>query len=89
VALSRSTLQRRFRSMLGHTVHDEIVRVRLKRARELLAETDMTIGTIAVRCGFGCQEYLGAVFRSRLGQTPASFRRWAGRDRARTTPGSS
>jgi LacI family transcriptional regulator len=75
LALSRSTLQRRFRSLLGHTIHDEIMRVRLKRAQELLAETDMPIATIARRCGFGRQEYLGVVFRTRLGQTPASFRR--------------
>jgi LacI family transcriptional regulator len=75
LALSRSTLQRRFRHLLGHTVHEEIVRVRLKRAQELLGETDMSIASIAVRCGFGRQEYLGAVFRARLGQTPASYRR--------------
>jgi LacI family transcriptional regulator len=80
LSLSRSTLQRRFRRLLGHTVHDEIMRVRLKRAQELLAETDMPIATIAVRCGFGCQEYLGAVFRARIGQTPAAYRRWAGRE---------
>ncbi len=75
LALSRSTLQRRFLRLLGHTIHDEIVRVRLKRAEELLAETEMPIATIAMRCGFGRQEYLGAVFRARLGQTPASYRR--------------
>jgi LacI family transcriptional regulator len=75
LALSRSTLQRRFRRLLGHTIHEEIVRVRLKRAQELLAETDMPIATIAQRCGFGRQEYLGMVFRARLGQTPASYRR--------------
>jgi LacI family transcriptional regulator len=81
LALSRSTLQRRFRSLLGHTIHDEIMRVRLKRAQELLAETDMPIATIARRCGFGRQQYLGFVFRTRLGLTPASFRRrGAGQD---------
>jgi LacI family transcriptional regulator len=79
LALSRSTLQRRFRAALGRTIHDEIVRVRLAHARELLAETDMPIAKIAERCGFGHQEYLGAVFRARFGQTPASFRRSAGR----------
>ena len=81
LALSRSTLQRRFRDELGHTIHDEIVHARLKRAQELLAETDMPIATIALRCGFGCREYLGAVLRARVGQTPASYRRWARRDR--------
>jgi LacI family transcriptional regulator len=84
LALSRSTLQRRFRQLLGHTVHDEIVGARLKRAQELLAETDMPIATIAGRCGFSCQEYLGAVFRMRIGNTPAGYRRWARRGNAKT-----
>jgi len=79
LALSRSTLQRRFRNLLGRTIHDEIIRVRLKRAQELLAETDMPIEKIALRCGFGHQEYLGAVLRARIGQTPASYRRRVGR----------
>ena len=79
IALSRSTLQRRFRALLGRTVHDEIVRVRLNRARQLLAETDMSIAKIAEQCGFGHQEYLGAVFHARLGQTPGGYRRSAGR----------
>jgi LacI family transcriptional regulator len=78
LALSRSTLQRRFRRLLGHTIHDEIIRARLQRAQELLAETDMPIAQVAIRCGFGHQEYLGAVFRARTGQTPAGYRRWAG-----------
>lgn len=78
MAVSRSTLQRRFHLVLGHTVHDEIVRVRLKRAQELLAGTDMPIATIALRCGFGRQEYLGAVFRARLGVSPAAYRRRSG-----------
>jgi LacI family transcriptional regulator len=79
LALSRSTLQRRFRRLLGRTIHDEIVLVRLKRAQDLLAGTDMPIAAVAQRCGFGHQEYLGAVFRARLGQTPASYRRRSGR----------
>ena len=75
LAVSRSTLQRRFRLLLGRTVHDEIVRVRLDRAQELLAGTDLPIASVATRCGFGRQEYLGAVFRARLGVSPATYRR--------------
>lgn len=78
LSLSRSTLQRRFRSLLGRTIHDEIVQVRIKRAQELLAETDLPIAKVALRSGFGCQEYLGAVLRARIGQTPASYRQRAG-----------
>ena len=77
VPLSRSVLQRRFRSLLGRSVHDEIVRVRLVRARELLQQSDLPLAEIAERAGFRHQEYMGAVFRRRLRQTPAAVRRSA------------
>jgi LacI family transcriptional regulator len=74
VPMSRSVLQRRFRALLGRSIHDEIVRVRLARARELLQGTDLPIAEIAERTGFKHQEYMGAVFRQRLQQTPAAIR---------------
>lgn len=82
VAMSRSTLQRRFRAAIGSTVHEEIIRVRLRRAQELLAETNIPIATIAERAGFKHQEYLGVVFKAHVGRTPADFRRRAQRQRA-------
>jgi LacI family transcriptional regulator len=74
VPLSRSVLQRRFRALLGRSVHDEIVRLRIARARELLQETDLPLAEIAERAGFRHQEYMGAVFRRRLHVTPGSLR---------------
>ncbi len=75
VSLSRSVLQRRFKAIVGRTLHEEILRVRLNRAKELLTESDVPIGAVAERAGFKHQEYLGVVFRQHVGQTPARFRR--------------
>jgi LacI family transcriptional regulator len=72
--ISRTALDKRFLKVLGFTPHEEIRRVRLKRARELLAESDLTIEAIAERCGFRHGEYLGAVFLREFGQTPGEFR---------------
>jgi LacI family transcriptional regulator len=74
IALSPSTVKRRFRSVLDRSVHDEIVRVRLERTRELLAETEMTLAQIASAAGFRHQEYLGVVFKAESGMTPGQFR---------------
>ena len=74
VPISRSVLQRLFRDLLGRSIHDEIIRVRLSRARELLQETDLPLIEIAERAGFRHQEYMGAVFRQRLGITPGALR---------------
>ncbi|HEY3393371.1 MAG TPA: DNA-binding transcriptional regulator [Lacipirellulaceae bacterium] len=74
VMISRTALDKRFLKALGHSPHEEIRRVRLKRARELLAESHLTIEAIAERCGFRHGEYLGAVFLQEFGQTPGDFR---------------
>lgn len=73
--LSRSVLQRRFRRLLQRSVHEEILRARLERARVLIAETSLPLAEIAEQTGFRHQEYLGAVFKARFHQTPARFRR--------------
>ena len=84
VGTSRSTLVRRFRALVGHGVHDEIMRVRVREAQRLLAESDLTILAIARQCGFEYQEHLGRVFRQRLGISPARYRRTARRPRPET-----
>lgn len=73
--LSRSVLQRRFRQVLGTTIHGEILNSRLKHACHLLAETDLSLMEIAERSGFKHQEYMGAVFKSKLKKTPGQFRK--------------
>jgi len=77
VMVSRSTLQRRFHKVLGRTVHDEILRVRLRRAQELLVETDLPIETVAAKAGFAHRQYLGEVFKAKTGQTLAGYRKRA------------
>ncbi len=73
--VSRSTLQRRFRRLLGRSVHEEIVRVRLRRVCELLARTELPIETVSDKAGFAHRQYLGEVFKAKTGMTLAEFRR--------------
>lgn len=75
VPASRAKLQRRFRAITGRSIHDEIVRVQMRKAQELLRETDLPLRTIALKAGFKHQEYMGAVFKSRTGMTPGQYRR--------------
>lgn len=75
VPLSRSTLQRRFRRALGRSVHDEILRIRIRRVQELLAQTNMPIEAVSDKAGFTHRQYLGEVFKTQTGETPAAFRK--------------
>lgn len=74
VGLSRSVLQRRFRATFKRSVHSEIVRAKVKRAQELLTQTDLPLAVVAEKAGFRYAEYMGAVLRQRLGKTPRQVR---------------
>lgn len=74
--LARWKLEKQFKDMVGHSVHDDIVRVRLAEAQRLLRSTDLPLKVIAPRAGFHSVPYLITVFRRRFGVTPARFRRF-------------
>jgi LacI family transcriptional regulator len=46
----------------------------MQRARELLAETEMSLPRIAHAAGFRHQAHFGLVFKSETGMTPGEFR---------------
>jgi LacI family transcriptional regulator len=74
VAISRRQLERYFQETLGRTPAEEIRRVRLERAKELLATTDLPIPKVAAASGFGTGEYLATIFRQATGLTPLKYR---------------
>jgi LacI family transcriptional regulator len=73
--ISRSVLQRRFQHALERTVHDAILAERLRKVKELLTETDLSLPSIAERSGFSHSEYLSAVFKRQTGKTISQYRR--------------
>ncbi len=74
VDVSRATLDRRFNAALGHTVAHAIRQSRIRRAKDLLAKTDMALPDIAVRTGFRYQPRLSTAFKEATGQTPREYR---------------
>lgn len=74
IPLSRRALEVRFRTVLGRSPAAEIRRARLERVRQLLAETNLPVATIARRCGFLHSEVLQRTFRAAYEQTPTQFR---------------
>jgi LacI family transcriptional regulator len=76
VPISRRGLELAFRKHLNTTAHQEIIRVRVNRTRRMLADTDMLLVEIAVRCGYSSLSELCNVFKRRVGRTPGQYRRW-------------
>jgi len=74
---SRTDLEQRFRRWLHCSIHDEILRRRMDRARSLLQQTDLRLDEVAQRTGFSTAAHLCRLFRQRLGQAPTRFRRAA------------
>jgi LacI family transcriptional regulator len=75
LSMARRRLERRFRGCLGRTILEEIQRVRVERAKHLLAETDLPMPVVASRSGFSTPQRLAAVFRRATGQSPLVYRR--------------
>jgi LacI family transcriptional regulator len=72
---ARRSLERRFRKSLGRTIHEEIQRAHVERAKRLLASTDEPLKRVARDAGFRSPQQLSKRFRRLEGTTPLAFRR--------------
>lgn len=74
VHLSRSSLDRRFKQLVGRSVKAEIDRVRINRAKLLLQETDLKITSIAHQIAYSSAAKFIDVFKRVTGVTPGKYR---------------
>ena len=72
--LSQSQLERRMRNAFGLSAMQYVLRARVERAAELLADTDLPLAEVAVLAGFYDQADLTHRFARLTGETPAQFR---------------
>ena len=84
--LSVRTMRQTFRQRYRRSVIRFLEEVRVSRARELLATTDLSIHKIAAEVGFRDPHYLGRVFRREVGQRPRDFRIAQRREPVNETP---
>mgnify|MGYP000070601683 CR=1 FL=1 len=75
VAISRSTLDRRFHKAMGRSVQKEMRRIRVAQIAKMLIETDLTITQIARAMNFTGIEHLGRYFKREKGLSPVEYRK--------------
>jgi len=75
VNLTRFHFMRAFKQTAGVPPLQFMIRRRIDRAKELLAERQTSIGEIADRTGFGSPILMSRAFRRVLGTTPSALRR--------------
>ncbi|MFW6032954.1 MAG: substrate-binding domain-containing protein [Phycisphaeraceae bacterium] len=73
--MPRRTLEIAFRHHVGRTLQQEITRVRVGRARHLLATSRLSITEVALRSGFTSASYFARVFTRQAGTPPTRYRR--------------
>jgi LacI family transcriptional regulator len=77
LVVRRRILERKFRSLLGRSVLDEIHRVRIEHVKELLANSDLSMSEVAVKSGFSTPQRMATLFRKLAGLAPRAYRRQA------------
>jgi AraC family transcriptional regulator len=74
VQLSPYHLHRTFRQVVGCTPHQYHARARLRRAADMLIETDLPVASVAAQAGYQSAARFSRAFREHTGYTPAQYR---------------
>jgi AraC family transcriptional regulator len=73
--ISPRHLMRAFKQSTGQTVTDYVEAARLRRATQLLSDTELPLGDIARQLGFAAPSGFSHAFRRLAGEAPSAFRR--------------
>ena len=84
-AYSRAVFFRKIREATGCSPHAYREKIRLRRARELLLNSSLTIFAIAELCHFKEAIYFSRRFKQQFGMTPVEFRKRSRKDASEKT----
>ena len=71
--MTRGNLHLKLKNLTGKTPVELIKTMRMKRACELMKETDLSIADIAEQTGFQTPGYFITVFKNHFGETPGHY----------------
>jgi AraC-like DNA-binding protein/mannose-6-phosphate isomerase-like protein (cupin superfamily) len=72
--VSRDYLRHLFKEYAGASPMRHIIQARIERAKDLLADRELSIKEVSRRCGFDSQYYFSRLFRKVTGMAPSAFR---------------
>lgn len=73
MAMSHSTLFRKFKEITGESAQNYIVKLRLRKAVELLGRKNASIADVAFQSGFADPKYFSTVFKKHFGKSPKEY----------------
>lgn len=74
LGLSRTLLFEKFKALVGQTPNDFITIIRLKRAAQLLLESEYKVAEIAYMVGYNNPKYFSKIFAKQFGSSPSKFK---------------
>lgn len=75
--MSRPSLARRFKSLVGQPMFEYLTELRMQRAKQLLSDTTESLQDIAEKTGYESQVAFAKTFKKRAGVTPTAYRHQA------------
>ena len=73
--LSRAAFAKRFKTLVGETMFEYLTQLRMQKACQLLAETDLPLYEIANRVGYESDLAFTRTFKKRYEKTPTAYRK--------------
>ena len=77
MAIGRTLLYQKLNDITGMSIKEFIMDIRLKRAAQLLRESDLTISEISIMTGFANPKYFSICFKRHFELTPSEFKKKA------------
>ena len=71
--INKFIISREFKSVIGASFIDYLNTIRIKRAQDLLINSDKTISEIAFECGFESIVHFNRTFKKQISLTPSDF----------------
>lgn len=75
LGMSEAYICRIYKQLTLHTILESIVNIRMRKARELLKDTDCSVSLIAEKSGFANSTYFYTAFKAANGVTPSDYRK--------------
>jgi transcriptional regulator GlxA family with amidase domain len=74
MGLARRSAEMRFRALTGRSIQEEILSVRLEKAKELLRKKSFPIKLVAEQCGYRDERSMRLLFRRATGMSMRDWR---------------
>ena len=74
INISKSALQKNYRSIFGGSIFEDLIGFRIKKAKTMLLQSSLSVSEISEQCGYSSESYFMKQFKKETGLTPSEFR---------------